>query len=240
MENTLDLSRCPEEKRVVQIVRLLRGALLEENPAAELKLNILLRTQLMRVCAKDRGEVLLVRWNKQLPELRQLLRSDLQAAFEGDPAAESREEILLAYPGLFALTAHRAAHFFYRQGVKILPRMMSEYAHSRTGIDIHPGAQIGSSFFMDHGTGIVIGETTVIGQHVKLYQGVTLGAISTRGGQRLKAVKRHPTIEDEVTIYAGATVLGGDTVIGRGSIIGANAFITSSVPEKKISPENPG
>ena len=152
------------------------------------------------------------------------------AAFEGDPAATGYDEIVLAYPGLYAITVYRLAHELYRLGVPLIPRMMTEIAHGTTGIDIHPGATIGSHFFIDHGTGIVIGQTTVIGDYVKLYQGVTLGGLSTRGGQSLAGVKRHPTIEDRVTIYAGATILGGDTVIGSGCVIGANAFITSSIP----------
>jgi serine O-acetyltransferase len=147
----------------------------------------------------------------------------------GDPAATTEEEIIAAYPGYYAITVHRIANSLHRLGTPVLPRMLSEIAHSHTGIDIHPGASIGPAFFIDHGTGVVIGETTVIGQNVKIYQGVTLGALSTRGGQNLRGVRRHPTIEDNVTIYAGASVLGGETVIGQGSVIGSNAFITKSV-----------
>ncbi len=165
----------------------------------------------------------------RIPYLRGLVQTDLQAAYDGDPAATSMAEIIFAYPGLFAITVYRLAHELYLLNVPMLPRIMSEYAHSITGIDIHPGATIGRFFFIDHGTGIVIGETTVIGENVKIYQGVTLGALSTRGGQSLRGKRRHPTIEDNVTIYAGASVLGGDTVIGRDSIIGSNAFITKSV-----------
>ena len=166
----------------------------------------------------------------QLPQVRAMVQTDVDAAFAGDPAAQSKEEILLCYPGLFAITVYRMANLLHLLQIPIIPRIMTEYAHSVTGIDIHPGATIGSHFFIDHGTGIVIGETARIQDHVKLYQGVTLGGLSTQGGQSLRGIKRHPTIEDDVTIYAGATILGGDTVIGHHSTIGANAFITESVP----------
>ncbi len=167
---------------------------------------------------------------REIPRVRAMLQTDLQAAFDGDPAAGSMAEILFAYPGMFAVFVYRLAHVLYTLEVPMLPRMMTEHAHSLTGIDIHPGATIGEYFFIDHGTGVVIGETTVIGNRVKLYQGVTLGALSTRGGQKLRGKRRHPTIADDVTIYAGASVLGGDTVIGQGSVIGSNVFITKSVP----------
>ena len=167
---------------------------------------------------------------RKIPKIREYLEDDLQAALEGDPAANSYGEIILAYPGLFAITVNRLAHELFLMNVPLIPRIMTEYAHSTTGIDIHPGATIGRHFFIDHGTGIVVGETTVIGDNVKIYQGVTLGALSTRGGQKLKNVKRHPTIEDNVTIYAGASILGGDTVIGKDAVIGSNAFITKSIP----------
>jgi serine O-acetyltransferase len=170
----------------------------------------------------------------KLPGVRALLRTDLEAAFEGDPAAESFEEVILAYPGLEAIATQRLAHLLYTEGVPLIPRMMTEWAHSRTGIDIHPGAKIGPHFFIDHGTGVVIGETCEIGQHVKLYQGVGLVARSLAAGQQLKGKKRHPTIEDHVTIYAGATIVGGDTIIGRNSTIGANVFIMESVPPDKL------
>lgn len=166
----------------------------------------------------------------KIPQIRELVETDLEAEFDGDPAAGSKVEIILAYPGLMASTTNRLAHELYLLGVPLIPRLMTEYAHTETGIDIHPGATLGKYFFIDHGTGIVIGETTVIGEHVKIYQGVTLGAVSTRGGQSLKNKRRHPTIEDNVVIYSGASILGGETVIGRDSIIGGNAFITSSVP----------
>jgi serine O-acetyltransferase len=167
---------------------------------------------------------------ESLPGVRDVLATDVQAALSGDPAACTPEEVILSYPGVQAITSHRIAHELYRLGVPMLPRMMSEVTHSRTGIDIHPGATIGHSFFIDHGTGLVMGETTLIGSGAKLYQGVTLGALSVRGGRdEAGAMKRHPTLEDDVTIYAGATILGGETVIGRGSVIGGNVWLTHSV-----------
>ncbi len=165
----------------------------------------------------------------KIPRIRELLQLDLEAFYQGDPAATGVEEILFAYPGMFAVTVYRLAHELYLMKVPMIPRIMTEHAHCVTGIDIHPGATIGKYFFIDHGTGIVVGETTVIGDRVKLYQGVTLGALSTRGGQCLRGKRRHPTIGDNVTVYAGASVLGGDTVIGHDCVIGSNAFITSSV-----------
>lgn len=164
-----------------------------------------------------------------LPRIRGVLDTDVQAALTGDPAARSAAEVILSYPGVQAIAVHRVAHQLYQLGVPIIPRMMSELVHSRTGIDIHPGAQIGRSFFIDHGTGVVIGETSVIGERVKLYQGVTLGALSVAPDARGDD-QRHPTLEDEVTIYAGATILGGDTVIGRASVVGGNVWLTHSVP----------
>jgi serine O-acetyltransferase len=165
----------------------------------------------------------------QLPKIRGLLKTDIQAAFDGDPAASSFEEIVLSYPGLRAITTHRIAHELYLKNVPLIPRIMSERAHHETGIDIHPGARIGERFFIDHGTGIVIGETSVIGNNVKIYQGVTLGALAPAKGQSLRGVKRHPTIEDDVTIYAEATILGNVT-IGKGAVIGGNVWIKDSVP----------
>lgn len=166
----------------------------------------------------------------RIPAIREMLASDVQAAFDGDPAAHSTDETVFCYPGLYAIFVQRAAHEFYDMNVPLLPRIMTEHAHSQTGIDIHPGAKLGKSFFIDHGTGVVIGETTIIGSNVKLYQGVTLGALAPAGGQMLRGHKRHPTIEDDVTIYAGTTILGGDTIIGRGAVIGGNVFLTASVP----------
>lgn len=167
---------------------------------------------------------------RAIPKIRDHMQLDLDAFRAGDPAAESAEEIIVSYPGFYAIMVYRLANALYLLDVPVLPRMMAEQAHSLTGIDIHPAASIGTHFFIDHGTGVVIGETTVIGNHVKIYQGVTLGALSTRGGSTLRGKKRHPTIEDGVTIYANASILGGDTVIGQGSVIGGNAFITASVP----------
>lgn len=167
---------------------------------------------------------------KEIPKVREYLDTDLDATYEGDPAAFDKIEIVLAYPGLFATTIHRLAHELELLKVPYIPRIMSEYAHSETGVDIHPGATIGKYFFIDHATGIVIGETSEIGEHVKVYQGVTIGALSTKDGQTMRGTKRHPTIEDNVTLYAGAAVLGGDTVIGHDSVIGGSAFVTKSVP----------
>ncbi len=169
---------------------------------------------------------------ESLPEIRRVLLTDVEAACRGDPAAKSVEEVILSYPGLDAITVHRLANFFWNRDVPLIPRMMSEVAHGRTGIDIHPGATIGESFFIDHGTGVVIGETTLIGKNVKIYQGVTLGALSVKKDEA--DLKRHPTIEDDVCIYAGATILGGATVIGRGSIIGGNVWITEPVPAETL------
>ena len=165
----------------------------------------------------------------KIPKIREYLDTDIDAAFDGDPAARDRTEIILAYPGLYAIPVHRIAHELSLMNIPYIPRIMSEHAHSKTGVDIHPGASIGKHFFIDHATGIVIGETSIIGEHVKVYQGVTIGALSTKDGQLLHGVKRHPTIEDNVTLYAGATVLGGNTVIGHDSIIGGSAFVTRSI-----------
>ncbi len=176
-----------------------------------------------------KAEEITAEFYSRIPMIREYLDTDLDAAFNGDPAAYYKDEIILSYPGFMAITINRLAHELFILKVPLIPRMMTEYAHSITGIDIHPGATIGKYFFIDHGTGIVVGETTTIGEHVKVYQGVTLGALSTRAGQSLKAVKRHPTIEDNVTIYSGASILGGETVIGEGAVIGSNAFITKSV-----------
>ncbi len=176
---------------------------------------------------------------EKIPKIREYIETDVQAAFDGDPAAYNKDEIIFTYPGLFATLTARIAHELYLLNIPLIPRIMTEYAHSQTGIDIHPGTTIGKYFFIDHGTGIVIGETTIIGDHVKIYQGVTLGALSTRGGQQLKNKKRHPTIMDNVTIYSGASILGGDTVVGKNVVVGGNAFITTSIPEgAKVSIRN--
>jgi serine O-acetyltransferase len=180
------------------------------------------------------------RFLMRLPRVRAMIAEDVEAAFEGDPAAKSFAEIVVSYPSIRAISMYRIAHELYALGVSVLPRMMTEHAHTLTGIDIHPGARIGRRFFIDHGTGVVIGETTEIGDNVRLYQGVTLGAKSPRQGERLRGQKRHPTIEDDVTIYAGTTILGGDTTIGRGSVIGGNVWLLESVPpESKVIAEPP-
>lgn len=170
---------------------------------------------------------------EKLPSIRHMLALDVQAAYDGDPASDSYEEIILSYPGIYAIMAYRLAHELHKLGVRLIPRIMTEHAHNLTGIDIHPGAKIGTHFFIDHGTGVVIGETCEIGNYVKVYQGVTLGALSFKtdeGGNLVRGQKRHPTIEDHVTIYSGATILGGDTVIGEGSIVGGNVWLIQSVP----------
>jgi serine O-acetyltransferase len=189
------------------------------------------------VKALDRAKTVRRSLLELLPTLRERVRLDVSAAYEGDPACDGLLEAALCYPGVHALAAHRAAHELHRRDVPLLPRLMNELIHSRTGIDIHPGARIGKSFFMDHGTGIVIGSTTVIGDHCKLYQGVTLGASSVQrrdGDVGERRDKRHPTLEDHVTVYAGATILGGDTTIGAGSVIGGGVFLTESVPPRRV------
>jgi serine O-acetyltransferase len=181
--------------------------------------------------ARQRSHDALIRFLSQLPDLRVRLNDDALAAYDGDPAAGSFEDVIFSYPSIEAITAHRVAHLLYELEIPMIPRIISEYAHSQTGVDIHPGAKIGDRFFLDHGTGVVIGETTVIGRNVKIYQGVTLGALSLRRSQgELATSKRHPTIGDNVTIYAGATILGGDTVIGADSVIGGNVWLVKSVP----------
>lgn len=181
---------------------------------------------------EEQAKNTVIKFMQELPHLREVLANDVRAAREGDPAAKSYDEIIFSYPGFFAIIVHRIAHELYKLNVPLVPRIMSEYAHSATGIDIHPGAQIGESFFIDHGTGVVIGETTVIGNRVRIYQGVTLGALSLSKSQveQLRTRKRHPSIEDDVIVYSGVTILGGDTVIGKGSVIGGNVWITRSVP----------
>ena len=187
----------------------------------------------------DNAERITFEFLNKLPKIRELIETDVQAAYDGDPAAYNKDEIIYSYPGLYAILVNRLAHELFLLGVPLIPRVMTEHAHSKTGIDIHPGATIGRYFFIDHGTGIVIGETTEIGDNVKVYQGVTLGALSTRGGQSLRNKKRHPTIEDYVTIYSGASILGGETVVGKDAVIGGNAFITRSVPAgAKVSIKN--
>jgi serine O-acetyltransferase len=191
-----------------------------------------------------RAEAITVQFLGRLPELRTILAQDVNAAYEGDPAARSLDEIVFCYPGVSAVTVYRIAHEMYKLGVPLIPRMMSEYAHGKTGIDIHPGARIGGHFFIDHGTGVVIGQTTEIGQRVKIYQGVTLGAISfprdESTGEVVRGTKRHPTIEDDVVIYANATILGGETTIGHHAVVGSSAWLTRSVaPYTTVTIENP-
>ncbi|MBN2332226.1 MAG: serine acetyltransferase [Deltaproteobacteria bacterium] len=189
-----------------------------------------------------RGHEAALAFVRELPQLRTMLAEDVRASMEGDPAAQSIDEVIFSYPGLFAITIYRLAHLLRHLDVPLLPRMMTEYAHSKTGIDINPGAHIGDYFFIDHGTGIVIGETTTIGSRVRIYQGVTLGALSLPkdAGISLRNQKRHPTIEDDVIIYSGATILGGETVIGARSVIGGNVWITQSVPpDTKVLLKNP-
>lgn len=171
---------------------------------------------------------------RHLPEIRELLQTDVEAAFNGDPAALSQDEVIVAYPCIEAITVQRLAHRLYRRQVALIPRIMTEWAHARTGMDLHPGARIGAYFFIDHGTGTVIGETSILGDRVKMYQGVGLVARSLSAGQALRGQKRHPTLEDRVTVYAGATIMGGDTVVGRGSTIGANVFLTHGVPPDSL------
>ncbi len=185
-------------------------------------------------CPNERALTLVRMFLEGIPKVRELLKTDVDAAFKGDPAAGASDEVILSYPFIEAIAIQRCAHVLYALSVPIIPRMMTEWAHSRTGIDIHPGAHVGSHFFIDHGTGVVIGETSVLGSHVKLYQGVSLIARSLAGGQALRGQKRHPSIEDNVTIYANTTIMGGDTVIGTGSTIGASVFLTHSVPPRSL------
>ena len=192
-----------------------------------------LQKEIALLCSGRDAKEIVDEFLTALPEVRRLVDTDVQAAYDGDPAATSRMEVVMAYPGLYAVTIHRLAHVLYKLKVPIIPRVMSELAHSKTGIDIHPGATIGERFFIDHGTGVVIGETTVIGRNVRLYQGVTLGGLSFNkdaNGALVKGLKRHPNIEDNVVIYANATILGGDTTIGHDSEIGGNVWIKESVP----------
>ena len=189
---------------------------------------------------KQKAEETVTAFISALPKVQRLLYTDVEALYMGDPAAFSKVDVIFSYPGLLAITVYRLAHILYGLRVPLIPRMMTEYAHGLTGIDINAGAEIGSYFFIDHGTGVVIGETTVIGSYVKLYQGVTLGALSTRRGQKLAGIKRHPTIGNRVTVYSGASILGGETVIGDDCVIGGNAFVTKSVPARtRVSLKSP-
>lgn len=198
------------------------------------------RSRIEPECAEKKSMEICDTLFSKLATIQSLLLKDLQAGFDGDPAAKSKEEIVFCYPGFFAIFVYRLAHELYMMNVPFIPRIMTEYAHGKTGIDINSGARIGEYFFIDHGTGVVIGETTEIGNNVKLYQGVTLGALSTRMGQMLSGVKRHPTIGDNVTIYSNASILGGETVIGENCVIGGNTFITQPVPAgTKVTIKNP-
>lgn len=239
--------RLPDRRAVIELVKEVRRllfpayfgdpalmSLAPENYAALLLERICekLTEQLKLALPEDqvgRAEEIAREFARRLPQVQKLLLEDLDATFESDPAASSREEIIFAYPGLFAIFVYRIAHLLYCQRVPMIPRIMSEYAHSRTGIDIHPGASIGPHFFIDHGTGIVVGETTVIGRNVKLYQGVTLGAMSPRAGHASLPGKRHPTVGDDVTIYSGASILGGDTDIGDGSVVGGTVAAAPAI-----------
>ena len=207
---------------------------LADAKGAEERLGAALEREIALLMPAAAAHAVVVDFIAALPEVRRLVETDVSAAYDGDPAATSRMEVVMAYPGLYAVTVHRLAHVLYRLGVPIIPRVMSELAHSRTGIDIHPGATIGERFFIDHGTGVVIGETTVIGRNVRLYQGVTLGGLSfdkdPETGALVKGLKRHPNIEDNVVIYANATILGGDTTIGHDSEIGGNVWLRESIP----------
>lgn len=255
--------RLPERTAVIEIIRDLRQIIFPgyfgKDSALELdtayyagyrinhlydalkeQITIALRYQGKEENVEQKAQEVTDRFFSRIPDIQNLMLKDVQAGFDGDPAAQSREEIIFSYPGLFAVYVYRIAHVLYGEKIPFIPRIMSEYAHGRTGIDINPGASIGEYFFIDHGTGIVIGETTEIGDYVKLYQGVTLGALSTRNGQKLAGLKRHPTIGNHVTIYSNSTVLGGDTVIGEHCIIGGNTFITESVPPyTKVSAKSP-
>ena len=251
----IDLFRQPDKDTIIDIIGKLRrivfpGYSREKNYRiynAKHNLSMLIEDVMYNLSRQiglvledeEQGRQICLEFFRAIPAVRAVVQTDLQAAFDGDPAATSKAEIIFSYPGVFAITVYRLAHELHILGVPMIPRMMTEHAHSVTGIDIHPGATIGKFFFIDHGTGIVIGETTVIGENVKIYQGVTLGGLSTRGGQSLRGKRRHPTIEDNVTIYANASILGGETVIGTGSVIGSNAFITRSIaPNTTVTIKN--
>jgi len=233
-----DLTTQTLEYYVGELLGEIRGRLLEQ------VLNVL-RHQAMRhgspaLDSEGAAEAIVGTFLAAIPRLRATLATDVQAAFEGDPAAGDTDEVIFSYPGIFAIMTHRIAHELFLLKVPLIPRIMAEYAHALTGIDIHPGATIAEYFFIDHGTGVVIGETTTIGRYAKIYQGVTLGALSTRGGQSLKGVKRHPTLKERVTVYSGASILGGDTVIGDEAVISSNVFVTQSVPpQTRVTVKNP-
>lgn len=255
--NGIDIANQPDKKAIIEIIhkllkilypgyysdRIYRQYSLRNNIAATIEDVIFnLNKQIFNVCKygnvfenlsedelKEKVADITFTFIDKIPEIREILETDIDAFYEGDPAAYSKAEILLSYPGLLAISIYRMAHELYLLGVPMMPRIMTEYGHSETGIDIHPGATVDKYFFIDHGTGIVIGETTIIGKNVKIYQGVTLGGLSTKGGQAMKGSKRHPTIGNNVTIYSGASILGGNTVIEDDVVIGGNAFVTESV-----------
>lgn len=255
--NEIDIANQPDKKAIIEIInkllkilypgyysdRIYRQYSLKNNMAATIEDVIFnLNKQIFNVCKysrafsdktddqlRDKVADITFTFIDRLPDIRDTLETDIDAFFEGDPAAYSKAEILLSYPGLLAISIYRMAHELYLLGVPMMPRIMTEFGHGQTGIDIHPGATIGRYFFIDHGTGIVIGETTIIGEHVKVYQGVTLGGLSTKGGQSMKGSKRHPTIGNNVTIYSGASILGGDTVVEDDVVVGGNAFVTRSL-----------
>jgi len=264
----IDAGSLPSRDAIIEIVQLLRellfpgyfGRQLLTSSTLEFHVEELLRTIDTRLFEQarnairhqaarkggacpdcdERAEAIVRGFLAGIPRLRAVLATDVQAAFDGDPAASDYDEIIFSYPGLFAIMTYRIAHELHLGKLPLIPRIMTEYAHSRTGIDIHPGATIDEFFFIDHGTGVVIGETTTIGKRAKIYQGVTLGALSTRGGQTLRGAKRHPTLQDEVTVYSGASILGGETVIGEGAVIASNVFVTQSVPPRtRVSGKNP-
>lgn len=255
--NEIDIDNQPDKKAIIEIInkllkilypgyysdRIYRQYSLKNNIAATIEDVIYnLNKQIYNVCKysnafpnitegelKEKVADFSFAFMDRIPEIREILETDINAFYDGDPAAYSKAEILLSYPGLLAISIYRMAHELYLLGVPMMPRIMTEYGHSQTGIDIHPGAVVGKYFFIDHGTGIVIGETTIIGEHVKIYQGVTLGGLSTKGGQSMKGSKRHPTIGNNVTVYSGASILGGNTLIEDDVVIGGNAFVTKSV-----------
>jgi serine O-acetyltransferase len=229
--------RCPDRRWVIEVLDRLRTIVLDQTPTEKLHEDLEVAHGLV---AGLIGGAVAVRLLEQLPQIRDAVATNVDAAYERDPSANAYAEVIAAYPSIEAMSTYRVAHEFYELGHPVTSRIMSEYAHSRTGIDIHPGARIGSHCFIDHGTGVVIGETTVIGNRVKIYHGVTLGAFSNKAGRLDKEKKRHPTIEDDVTIYPNATVLGGETVVGRGSIVGGNAWLTESVePYTRVLIEPP-
>ncbi len=255
--NAFGKRRLPDRERIVEIVKAIRRLMFPgyfgldafdktsshyfagemiSSVCEELKKQIIIALKYDRKeeetdeMIAEKAEKICFDFAKEFPEIQRVLLTDIQAGFDGDPACGSKEIIIFSYPGFNAIFIYRIAHELYKRNVPFIPRIMTEYAHSRTGIDINPGAKIGEYFFIDHGTGVVIGETTEIGNNVKIYQGVTLGALSTRQGQLLSGVKRHPTICDNVTIYSNASILGGETVIGANSTIGGSAFVTESVP----------